>query len=180
MTITDTTPRVWPACLNCYNNGRLVGRWVDCTDVSDVTITSLHDGFRGPYSGCEEIWCIDHENLPVKGEIGLAESGRWGDCFEEADPDQWPAVCAWVSSGCYIAEGTGDIPSMSQFEDAYQGQWDSFDDYATQLAEDIALTDDWPEEAQRYFNWEAWSRDLAFDYTVIDAPDGGVFVFRNC
>ncbi|MDY5128644.1 hypothetical protein R6G69_01350 [Actinotignum urinale] len=27
-TITVTAPRVWPACLNCYNNGRLVGQWL--------------------------------------------------------------------------------------------------------------------------------------------------------
>ena len=24
---TDTTPRVWPASLNCYNNEGLVGQW---------------------------------------------------------------------------------------------------------------------------------------------------------
>lgn len=71
-TITVTAPRVWPACLNCYNNGRLVGQWL--------------------------------------------------------------VVCVWVSTGCYTAEGAGDIPSLSDFEDAYQGQWDSFRDYAEQLA----------------------------------------------
>lgn len=180
ITITDAMPRVWPACLNCYNAGRLVGQWIDCTNATDVTITSLHEGFEGPYSGCEETWCLDHENLPVKGEIGLAEAAQWGQCFEEADSGQWPAVCAWVASGCYISEGTGDIPSIAEFEDAYQGQWDSFSDYAAQLAEDIALTDHWPEEAQHYFNWEVWYRDLAYDYTVMEAPDGGVFVYRNC
>ena len=39
--------------------------------------------------------------------------------------------------------------------------------------------EDWPEEAQRYFNWEAWIHDLKFDYMVADAPDGEVFVFSN-
>ena len=69
-TVTDTTPHVWPACLACYNNGRLVGQWVDCTDAEDVTLEQLHEGAGGPYAGCEEIRCLDHENLPVSGEMG--------------------------------------------------------------------------------------------------------------
>lgn len=180
LTIADTTPRVWPACLNCYNNGRLVGQWVYCTDAADLTIESLHEGSGEPYADCEEIWCLDHENIPIKGEMSLAEAARWGETYDEADPEQWPAICAWVKSGCYTAEGTGDIPSLPDFEETYQGLWGSFREYAEQLADDIGLTDGWPEEAQRYFDWDAWTRDLAFDYTVMDAPDGGVFVFRNC
>lgn len=35
-TTIDTTPRVCPACFSCYNDGRLVGQWVDCTDAADV------------------------------------------------------------------------------------------------------------------------------------------------
>ena len=27
---------------------------------------------------------------------------------------------------------------------------------------------DWPEEAARYFDWAGWTRDLAFDHTVVD------------
>lgn len=179
VTITDTTPRVWPACLNCHNNGRLVGQWVDCADAANVTLAALHEGAGGPSVGCEEIWCLDHENLPVSGEMSLAAAARWGECYQKVGPDLWPAVCAWVSSGCYTAEGTWDIPNLSDFEEAYQGQWDTFREYAEQLADDIRLTDGWPDEAQRYFNWDAWTRDQRFDYTVADAPDGGVFVFRN-
>ena len=106
-------------------------------------------------------------------------AARWGECLEEVGADLWPAVFAWVSTGCYAAEGTGDIPSLADFEDAYQAQWDSFREYAENLADDIGLTDGWPEEATRYFDWDAWTRDLRFYYTVADAPDGGVFVFRN-
>ncbi|MFW0178323.1 antirestriction protein ArdA [Rothia sp. P7208] len=87
ITITDIAPRVWPACLNCYNNGRLVGQWIDCTEAADVTIESLHDGFGGPYEGCQEIWCPNHENLPIKGEMSLAEAVRWGEAYEESDPE---------------------------------------------------------------------------------------------
>jgi len=58
--------------------------------------------------------------------------------------------------------------------------WDSFDDYAYQLADDLCLLDGIPEEVSRYFHWDAWIWDLNFDYTVHDDPDGGVFIFRSC
>ena len=39
---------------------------------------------------------------------------------------------------------------------------------------------DMPEQLQAYFDWESWTRDLRFDYSVEDAPDGGgVYVFRD-
>ena len=37
----------------------------------------------------------------------------------------------------------------------------------------------WPEEAKRFFDWDAWTRDLKFDYMVADAPDGDVFIYRS-
>ena len=38
---TDCTPRVWPACIACYSDGHLAGRWVDCADAADATLTGL-------------------------------------------------------------------------------------------------------------------------------------------
>ena len=102
----------------------------------------------------------------------------WGEVFDEIGEEQWPALLAWVETGCYIASGD-TLPSASDFEERYCGCWDSFEDYALQFAEDICLMEGWPEEAQRYFDWEAWTHDLKFDYTVADAPDGGVFIYRS-
>ena len=101
----------------------------------------------------------------------------WGEVFDEVGEEQWSALLAWVETGCYIA--CDDLPSVSDFEERYCGCWDSFEDYAYQLAEDTCLMEDWPEEAKRFFDWEAWTRDLKFDYTVADAPDGGVFIYRS-
>ena len=79
----------------------------------------------------------------------------------------------------YVAAGFSDLPSIPDFEDRYCGDHESFTDYAHGLAEDIGLLDDVPEEVARYFNWEAWTRDLGYDYTTTDSPNGGVFIFRN-
>ena len=102
----------------------------------------------------------------------------WIGCLAEVDEHLRPALCAWVESGDYVAEGTGDLPSISDFEERYCGAWESFEDYAEQLADDIGLLADVP-VTPRSFDWQAWTRDLAFAHSTYDDPEGGVFVFRD-
>ena len=171
---TDTTPRAWVGCLACYNDGRLVGDWFDAVAADEVTTYDIH----GRASSHDELWVFDHENIPVRGELDPLTAAAWGRCLTEVNEHLRPALCAWVESGDYIAEGNTDLPSVSDFEERYCGAWDSFREYAENLADDIGLLADVPEEIARYFDWSAWSRDLAFDYSTYDDPEGGVFVFR--
>ncbi|WP_390885456.1 antirestriction protein ArdA [Corynebacterium durum] len=68
------------------------------------------------------------------------------------------------------------LSDRSSFEDSYQGCWDSFGNY---LIEEIELMQEgWPEEVIRYFDDDAYERDVHYDHTVLDTPEGGVFVFR--
>ena len=172
---TAMTPRVWIGCLSCYNEGRLIGEWFDAATANEVTLADVH----GAHSRAVSLrWVFDHENIPVRGELDPLAAAEWGRVYTEVGPEHWPALCAWVESGDYVAEGTGDLPSISDFEERYQGHWDTFAEYAENLADDIDLLADVPEEIARYFDWQAWSRDLAFDYSTYDDPEGGVFVFR--
>ena len=175
---TDTTPRVWIGCLSCYNEGRLVGDWFDAATADEVTTYDVH-GAHSRADSHDELWVMDHENIPVKGEMRPADAAAWGRAIAEVDDHLRPALLAWVESGDYGTEGDTDLPSISDFEECYCGEWDSFEDYAEQLADDIGLLADVPEEIARYFDWQAWSRDLAMDYSTYDDPEGGVFVFRD-
>ena len=169
----DTTPRVWIGCLACYNDGRLVGDWFDAATADEVTTYDVH-GAHSRADSHDELWCFDHENIPVRGEMDPLTAAAWGRVYTEVGPEHWPALCAWVES-----EGTGDLPSIPDFEDRYQGHWESFEDYARQLADDIGLLAGVPEEIiANYFDWDSWTRDLAFDNTTHDDPEGGVYVFR--
>ena len=168
---TDTTPRAWIGCLSCYNERRLIGHWFDAATADQVTLADVHGAHSVWASARDELRVFDHENIPVRGELDPLTAAAWGRVYTEVGPEHWPALCAWVESGDYVAEGTGDLPSISDFEERYQGHWDTF-------ADDIDLLADVPEEIARYFDWQAWSRDLAFDYSTYDDPEGGVFVFR--
>lgn len=178
-TMTVPAMNVWIGCLYCYNSGRLVGEWYHAIDADEVTRADVQRGSGGSRAGCEELWCFDVDDMPLHHEMSPCEAAEWGRVVEEVDEHLRPALLAWTRSGDYVAEGTGDLPSVADFEERYAGHWDDFDEYAHQLAEDIGLLADVPEEVARYFGWEAWTRDLAFDFTVEDAPGTGVFVFRS-
>ncbi|MGO2658622.1 antirestriction protein ArdA [Mycetocola reblochoni] len=173
-TTTDTKPRVWIGCLACYNEGRLVGDWHDASDADEVTTADVHSRA----SSHEELWCFDIENIPVRREMSPHEAAEWGRVFDEVDEHQREALYAWVASGDYVAEGTGDLPSTSDFQERYCGHWEGFDDYARELADDIGLLHDVPEEIATYFDWDSWIRDLGFDYSTCGADTGGIYVFR--
>lgn len=174
---TDTTPRVWIGCLACYNAGRLVGDWFAAIDAAGVTTYDLH-GAHSRTDSHDELWVMDLENLLTHEEMSPAEAARQAECLAAVDERLRPALIAWVRSGDYVAEGAGDLPSLPDFEERYCGEWDSFRDYAESLADDIGLLDGVPEEIARYFDWRSWTRDLEFDYSTCDNPEGGVFVFR--
>lgn len=181
-TSTDE-PSIWLGCLHCYNSGRLVGHWFSAVGADEVTLADVHQGSRVDYTreGCEEIWGLDTDNIPVDREMGAREAAQWGEIHEEVGETQWPAICAWVRGGSYIAQGDSDLPVVSDFEEAFAGEWDSFRDYAFELAEDLAMFDGLDEDhvAVRYFGWDSWIRDLAMDYTVAPTGHGGVYVFRS-
>jgi antirestriction protein len=171
---SDTTPRAWIGCLACYNEGGLVGRWCDAIDADTVTPEDIHES----PTDHEELWCFDHENIPVRGEMDPLMAAAWGRFLAEVDDTVRPALIAWVETGDYVEDGDG-LPSVGDFEERYCGQWDSFDAYAEDYVESTGLLADVPEEIARYFDYEAFARDLRFDYATCDAPDGGVYVFRS-
>lgn len=175
MIALDTTPSVWIGCLSCYNAGRLVGEWYDALDAENVTTADLHlrDGIDA--SDCEELWCMDVDNMPVTEEMSPVEATAWGKLAAEAGEDV-EAFTAWCRMYGYTSPG--DV-SVSMFQDTYRGRWDSFEDYADSLIDDIGLLDGVPDHLQAYFDTKRWANDLSYEYTTAPAPDGGCFVFSD-
>ena len=152
----------------------LNGRWFLAEEAGEVTPEDLHQ--HPTYH--DELWIFDHEGFPAgTSEMSPDTAQLWSEFFDEVREEQWPALLAWVETGCYVAYGD-TLPSTSDFRERYCGCWDSFEDYATQLAEDICLMEGWPEEAKHYFDWKSWIHDLEYECMVANAPDGGVFIYR--
>lgn len=180
MSFPAPTPplQAWVGCLSCYNNGYLIGRWVDAIDADTVTVADLHRGReKRPYMRfCEELWCLDHE-LPERGELSPARATAWGERLAEIGEHLLPAFLAWIRTGAHVVDAD-DLPIASAFEDSYCGHWDSFRQYADEQVDALGLLRDAPEELSRYFDYSGYARDLEMGHTVVDA-EGGVYVFRD-
>ena len=60
-TVTVARPRVWVGCLACYNEGRLVGEWVDIA-ASNLDIAD----FRARWLVMEDIWISLGESAMIR------------------------------------------------------------------------------------------------------------------
>lgn len=74
-------------------------------------------------------------DIPVRHEMSPHEAAEWGPAISSVPEHERLALYSWVASGDYIAEDTGESPSLSDFEERYAGHWDSFREYAENLAE---------------------------------------------
>jgi antirestriction protein len=164
-------PRIYVACLNAYNNGRLVGAWIDVTDpdtmadeIAAITPheTAIHDyeGFNG--------WIVNEQD-------SLAEICAIADAMEE----HGVAFILWLRN---TASGESVEDSIQRYEDEspFCGCWDSLADYAEEWLTDIgALAGVCPLLAQ-YFDYEAYGRDLENGGDIwTERHDGDLYVFNN-
>jgi antirestriction protein len=184
MTTTTThEPRVWLGCLACYNNGRLLGEWMDPAAAAEEDgSTWQHMPDLSPH---EELWVMDAEYVPVTGEFGIDMCRQIAEAYEELDnPDQWEAFCAYHQN---VNPGGGPL-DVAAFEDAFCGKFDSFSEYADDWIKEMlevaqkqhGLDDDDP--LIRFFDRASYAREYEQAFTVVEAPafdDYGVYVFRD-
>lgn len=166
-------PRVGIGCLHCYNNGRLVGGWFEADECGPLDdIEEVHDRADAPLTeSCEELWVMDHENIPEKGEISTVTAGEWLSAYEDIDDDdQWEAFYGWILD-------TGNYASSSaDFVDYYQGLYHSVEDFAQELADS---TMEIPENISAYFDYDKWTHDVMMDYTAVNGSGGMVHIIRD-
>lgn len=172
---TTNEPAAWIGCLSCYNNGQLRGRWITAQQAADemleqvtyggqaeeVTI-QLGNDLENTTTRCN--WCngdefdvFDTEHLPTK--MTAAEFYKNAETLADLDADELERL---TTLGTFLS---GDLATLIDYhQDNYVGQYDTFQDYAEQYADDTALLADCPENLAHYFDWEAFARDLAHDY----------------
>lgn len=179
-------PRIYVASLSDYNAGTLHGRWIETLDDLDAMQEQIDEMLRASpttarYGDKAEEWAIhDFEGFgPLRlGEyeplstiarlaVGITEHGL--------------AFAAWAEH-----VGVAEADQLDRFEELYRGEWDSAEDYAEQLLDDMGATsaiDELPEWLQCYVELDVadFAHDLQIggDITVVDKPDGGVWIWSG-
>lgn len=95
--------------------------------------------------------------------------------YESIDTTEgWEAYCAWID------DAHGFVSDYNAFQDSYRGKVEDFNEFAMEEADSTFLLDvDDTSPLRTYFNYDAFADDLKYEYTVLDASDGDVFVFLN-
>ncbi len=200
----STTPKIYVACLAAYNNGNLYGKWIDADqDESDiyqeiyqmmidspcpnvkVTVCSdcghISHCSAGICSSCDsnnvtlktssEEWAIHDyegfEGLSISEYESIEDVAKYANLIEEHG----------AAFAAYANNVGGDYATAEGFEESYQGEWDSEEAFAENLADE---TMEIPERLSFYFDYEKFSRELFMgDYYSARNDKHNVYVFSN-
>jgi antirestriction protein len=125
-------------------------------------MTTIHLGDRS--SGCDICLKNDYMN-----EIVVLNN--WTHC-----PDTYyAALSAWVDNSPTYYKWEEWENWISDFQDAYCGEWNSEQEFAEDLAVNTDLLNGVPDHIQLYFDWDKWTRDLF----LTDYWSSNGYVFRN-
>lgn len=168
-------PQVWVGCLACYNDGRLVGDWIDAIDADDIDQATVHQHpemrVYAAHPSHDELWCFDLDNMPMSGEIQPSAAVAWGEAYAElADDELWPAYLRWCLD---ILDEVHTPPEISRFREVYRGEWDDFTDFGWKQYLALGVTDGMTDEQRRYFDVNSWIRDYENDFHVLPAYRAG-------
>lgn len=176
---TRPSPAIYVASLADYNNGVLHGAWIEAArDPADIKADIDAMLAQSGEPSAEEFAIFDydqfgqcriheHDSVELVARIarGIAQHGN--------------AFAAWAE----VNEGAPE--RFDDFTEAYVGQYDSVQDYAEQLIDDLGYTDELaklPESLRRYlrFDTEAMAQDMeqGGDIYTVGSRDGGVWIFR--
>lgn len=148
----------------------LFGCWLDLTKFADydefiAVCRYLHRDEADP-----EYMAQDYENFP---EEWYTEAFMSREQFEhiqefaELDEDEREAYEAFLDVRC------DSHISIDDFREAYQGEWDSEEEFARYIVDECGMLDNVPESLKDYFDFERYADDLfRYDY---DFQDGYVF-----
>ncbi len=165
----QTTPKIYVACLAAYNNGILHGQWIDADQGKEGIETEIQEMLGlSPIPGAEEFAIHDYEGFMG---LRLSEYEDIGHVAEMAAMLKEHGE-AWAVYAEYVGV---EYATRENFEEAYQGQWDSEEAYAEHLAEE---TMEIPEHLSFYIDYEKMARYLFInDYFSGTGSDHKVHVF---
>lgn len=143
-----------------YNAGSLKGAWLDLKDYDsyDAFIKACNDLHADEPEECRELMFQDYDyiddSFPLSDWWEIKEALE-NSCYEDA-------CCAYMD---YTGEWS--IDACEKAEELFIGDFDDDEDFARFIVDDCGALEI-PEELQYYFDWEAYARDLMFDFKEID------------
>jgi antirestriction protein len=150
----------------------LHGRWINASQDEDDLAADVQAMLAGsPTADAEEFAIHDHEGfggLELHEYEGLGTVARVASLIEEHG-EVFGALASYF----------GDLEEAeAAMSDRYQGAWDSLEDWAHNLLQEIGELDGIPERLRCYFDVAAYARDIELSGDVITVDvEGSTHVF---
>ena len=151
-------PRIYVACLGCYNEGRLNGKWVDADEYEDYTHKC-----KNPQH--EEYAIHDYDAMPNLGEY--PDSEKVVEVAEAVIEHGFDVVNDFIGWG---------FQDVSRIPDAFittLDGWNHNKELGVYLIHELCMMDI-PDEMSYYFDYEAYGRDASIN-SVFISDKGNVF-----
>jgi antirestriction protein len=130
--MNEDTPKVYVADLEAYNNGKLIGEWLDLSDYNDADelMDAIQDFLKT--SGGGEYAIHDYENLPSSMYSEYMGKRDFEEIYQMIDLAKENNLPLEV-----VMEVVNDYGESAL--DEYNGVYDSAVDFAEELADDIGI-----------------------------------------
>lgn len=165
------SPQVYVACLAAYNNGHLHGKWIDCTDAEEISVSIKDILANSPIPGAEE-WAIhDFEGF------GSLQIGEYDPIDTIAEIAAAIAEHGEIITAILDWRGGTVDQAIETLQDNYCGEYKSEVDFA--VTHHLDCGTEIPNWLENYIDWEAIARDMFIDgYHSIEL-DGSTHVFYD-
>lgn len=151
----------------------------DCTDGDTESSCQTCKGTGRVYSA-EEYAIHDYDDMPESfGEYcGLQAIADYVEFIETIESDTCLADDEAQALAKAMIENWHSVDLAESALENFVGVYDTFREYADESADEmLSCHENLPDIVSRYFDYEAWARDLAIEMTALDLPDG-VAVFH--
>lgn len=155
--------------LGKYNEGHLIGEWVDLP-VSEDELQAVYDriGINEYY---EEVFITDYETdipgLKVGEYDSISDLNDFAEQLEDLGDDEKDVIGALISEGYSLED------ALDKKDDCYiYYNVSDMADVAEQYCDEIGILDAIPDSLRNYFDFEAFGRDMSFEGNFV-FTDGG-------
>lgn len=174
----ENTPKIYVGTYGMYNNGSLFGDWMDLTNYSDRDefYKACYEYHRNEF--LPELMFQDWEYIPdfLISESWLHEDAyKYFEAIAEMSSEGSEAFELYCSNIVSLPGNGIDFDELLEgFNESYQGYFggvmkDAKIEFAYQYIEDTGMLSDVPEILERYFDYEAYAKDLFLEgYTEYD------------
>ena len=172
---------VYFANLSAYNSGRLIGKWVYplLYDSFDDFAEAIKEATKDGTEYADEIAIHDYDNFPNMGEYPNHESiYNLAHAIDGSHLDDEILIKYFKDYYSSDLEELADC--IRDIEDAYIGEYNSFEEYANEVA-DCDILERISKDAQQfvfnYFDYDKHARNLEHEYNLIKLDNHNVVIF---